>query len=149
MSEKITIDDLYSDTGAFNQEAALRALKNNIVFTRENEIVFNIDPEKLKARDSILLYALAKKVLKANEKIEDETVINSEIINKTKINRTYFPHKKVSGFPDFLISGMINSAAGEQRCPSSLVPSFPTNRALPCERESVHPCTPSQAHLPA
>lgn len=87
MSEKITIDDLYSDTGAFNQEAALRALKDKIVFTRENEIVFNIDPEKLKARDSILLYALAKKVLKANKKIEDETVINAEIINKTKINR--------------------------------------------------------------
>lgn len=87
MTDKITIDDLYSDTGTFNQEDVLHTLKNKIVFSRENEIIFNTDPANMSPRDAILLYALAKKVLKVNKKTEDETVTNAEIIDKTKINK--------------------------------------------------------------
>ena len=87
MTSKITIDDLYSDTGTFNEEAVLHTLKDKIIFTRENEIVFITDPTNLKAQNQILLYALAKKVLKINQKIEDEVITVAEVSDKTKMNR--------------------------------------------------------------
>ena len=87
MSGKITIDDLYSDSGTFNQEEVLLMLKGKIVFSRENDIVFNTDPTKLKVQDAILLYALAKKILKTNQRIEDEIITYSEVIKKTGINK--------------------------------------------------------------
>ena len=61
MSKTLSIDDLYTDTGTFDQQKVLQALHTRIVFTKDNEILFTIDPTKLKARDTILLYALAKK----------------------------------------------------------------------------------------
>ena len=87
MTDKITIDDLYTDAGTFNQETVLRMLKDKIVFTRENEIIFVIDPTNLKAQNQILIYALAKKILKVNQKTEDETITNTEIQDKTKLNQ--------------------------------------------------------------
>jgi len=83
MNKKITIDDLYTNTGVFDEEAVLLALKGKIYFTKENEIAFAIDVTKLKAQRVILLYVLAKKVLKANQKIDDEIITRSEITNKT------------------------------------------------------------------
>ena len=88
MTEKITIDDLYSDAGSFDEEAVLRMLKDKVVFTKENEILFAIDPTRLKARDAILLYALAKKVLRANQKIDEEIITNAEIIDKAKLKKS-------------------------------------------------------------
>ena len=85
MTEKISIDDLYSDVDSFDEEAVLRMLKGNVVVTKENEIVFLIDPTKLKAREAILLYMLTKKVLKQNQKIEDEVATSTEITEKTKL----------------------------------------------------------------
>lgn len=87
MANEITIDDLYTDPETFNQKAVLHMLKNKIVFTQEDEIVFIVDPTNLKARNQILIYALAKKILKANQKIENEAITNTEIKNKTKLNK--------------------------------------------------------------
>ena len=87
MANKISINDLYSDAGTFNEESALQTLKDKIVFTRENDILFTIDPTKLKDRSVILFYALAKKVLKNNQKIDDEIITNAEIIDKTKLKK--------------------------------------------------------------
>lgn len=88
MTEKITIDDLYSDAGSFDEEAVLKILKGKVIFTKENEVMFATDPAKLKARDAILLYVLAKKVLKVNQKIEDEIITRAEIVDKTRIKDT-------------------------------------------------------------
>lgn len=88
MTNKITIEDLYSDAGTFDEEAVLIMLKGKIVFTKENEILFAVDPTKLKARDAILLYALAKKVLMANKKIDDEIITNAEILDKAKLTKS-------------------------------------------------------------
>ncbi len=86
MTNKITIDDLYSDAGTFDEEAVLTMLKGKVVFTKENEVL--VDPTKLKARDAILLYVLAKKVLATNKKIDDEIITNAEIIDKTKLTKS-------------------------------------------------------------
>ena len=88
MTNKITIEDLYSDAGTFDEESVLQTLKGKIVFTRENDVLFTIDPTKLKARNAILLYALAKKVLKNNQKIDDEIITNTEIIDKAKLKKS-------------------------------------------------------------
>ena len=87
MTNKITIDDLYTDGAMFNQEAVLHMLKDKIAFTQEDKIIFLIDPKKLKAKNRILVYALAKKVLKANQKIEDEIITNPEIKENTQLNK--------------------------------------------------------------
>jgi hypothetical protein len=86
MEETISIDELYSDVGSFDEEAVLRMLKGKVTFSKENEIRFAMDPAKLKAREVILLYALAKKALKVNQKIDDETFTSAEVTDKTKLN---------------------------------------------------------------
>lgn len=88
MSKPLSLDDFYTDTGTFDQQKVLEALHSKIAFTRDNEILFTIDPLKLKARDAILIYTLAKKVLKANEKIESEAITNAEIMDKTKLSKS-------------------------------------------------------------
>lgn len=87
MKEKITIEDLYSDVGLFDQEAVLLTLKGKVTFSKENEILFTIDPANLKTSRVVLMYALAKKVLKVNEKIDDELISAAEITDKMRLNR--------------------------------------------------------------
>lgn len=86
MNSNITIDDLYSDAGSFDQALVLEALKGKVVFTPEHDTLFLEDTTKLGADKSILVYTLAKKVLKANGKIEDETVTPAEMGEKSKLN---------------------------------------------------------------
>ena len=88
MTNKITIDDLYSDVGTFDEEAVLTMLKGKVVITKENEILFTVDPTKLKARDATLLYALAKKILMANKKIDDGIITNAEIIDRANLKKS-------------------------------------------------------------
>ena len=85
MKDIITIDDLYSDAGSYDEEAVLLTLRGKIIFTKRHEILFVIDPTNLTARKAILLYALAKKVLKANQKIDDEIITNAEITDNVKL----------------------------------------------------------------
>jgi len=85
MTNKISIDDLYTDAGIFDEEAVLATLKDKVYFTKDNEIAFAIDVTKLKAQKAILLYALAKKVLKKNQRIDDEVITRSEVTEKTKL----------------------------------------------------------------
>lgn len=88
MTKPLSIDDFYTDTGVFDQQKVLEALHTKVAFTRENEIIFTIDPLKLKAKDAIILYTLAKKILKANGKIESEVITYSEIMDKTKLSKS-------------------------------------------------------------
>ena len=86
MNENISIEDLYSDTGSFDEQAVLRTLRGKITFSTENAIQFAIDPTELKTREAILLYILAKKALKVNQKIDDDTITSAEVTEKTKLN---------------------------------------------------------------
>ena len=86
MNENISIEDLYSDTASFDEQAVLRTLRGKITFSTENAIQFAIDPTELKTREAILLYILAKKALKVNQKIDDETITSAEVTEKTKLN---------------------------------------------------------------
>jgi hypothetical protein len=85
METKLSIDDLYTDSGSFDEQRILKILQGKIVFTKENEIIFVTDPNKLKAGGSILLYALAKKILALHKKIDSEIITSAEVASKTKI----------------------------------------------------------------
>ena len=87
MSRTLSIDDLYTDTGTFDEQIVLQALHQKVAFTKENEILFTSDPTKMKPRDVILLFALAKKILKIHSKIEADIITNAELIDKTKVNK--------------------------------------------------------------
>lgn len=128
MTEEITIDDLYSDAGSFDQKKVLRMLKGKVIFMRENEILFAVDPTKLKVQEVILLYALAKKVLKVNHKIDNEIITNAEIIDRAKLNKNTvnvtikrLKDKKIlmpsgSGYeiPAFKVEEVLNSLEGKK-----------------------------------
>ena len=87
MTNQVKIEDLYSDGAAFDKDAALQVLKENqIRFDKENQVLFGGDPSKYGAKRAVLLYALAKKVLKAHEKIESEAASRAEVAAGTGIS---------------------------------------------------------------
>ena len=86
MKDTMTIEDLYFDAGSFDEEAVLQTLKGKVTFSKQDEIQFAKNPAKLKGREVILLYALAKKALKVNEKIDDETFTSKEVTENTELN---------------------------------------------------------------
>lgn len=85
---QITIDDLYTDAGAFDEQKVLSVLKGKVAFTKDNDILFLIDPTKIKANEAIILFVLAKKILKLHKKIDSEIITFAELTDKVKINKS-------------------------------------------------------------
>lgn len=56
---KSVLDDLYSDSGAFDKEATVKVLKNFVVIQRNTNKIF-IKDQNLTNEEKILAYALAK-----------------------------------------------------------------------------------------
>lgn len=83
----LTIDDLYTDAGAFDEQKVLAVLRSKIAFSKSNEILFLADPSKMKASEAVILFALAKKILKLHDKIESEIITISELTDRIKINK--------------------------------------------------------------
>lgn len=88
MNTTLTIDDLYTDAGAFDEQKVLQVLRSKIAFTKTNEILFLADPSKMKAHEAILLYVLSKKILKLHNKIDSEIITAAELADKLKINKS-------------------------------------------------------------
>lgn len=83
----ISIDDLYTDAGTFEEQNVLEVLCPKVRFTKDNEIIFLADPSKMKASEAIILFAFAKKILKLHDKIESEIITKAELLDKVKINK--------------------------------------------------------------
>ncbi len=88
MNTTLTIDDLYTDAGAFDEQKVLQALRSKVAFTKTNEILFLVDPSKMTANEAIILYALSKKLLKLHSKVDSDIVTTVELADKLKINRS-------------------------------------------------------------
>ncbi len=88
MTTTLSIDDLYTDSGSFDEQAVLRVLHSKIVFTKDNDIIFISDPTKMKASEVVLLFALAKKILKFHSKIDSEVITSPELIDKAKMKKS-------------------------------------------------------------
>jgi len=81
-----TVDDLFSDSGPFDEATVVEALKPFITIQKTtNEIFFKTTSQTAEQR--ILLYGLAKKLLKAKGHIESEMITAQEIHKKTGIKK--------------------------------------------------------------
>jgi len=85
--EKDTIDELFSDGVPFDETAVVKTLKPYVNIQKSTNKIFLNNVDKLSAKNKILLYSLAKKLLKFSNHIDDETISALEFFNKTKIKK--------------------------------------------------------------
>jgi hypothetical protein len=74
---KTLIDELYTDSGAFDKERAVRVLKTILVIQRGEHSVFFKKDVALKTEDKILAYVLVKKLL-ASEGVEEQSGVSGK-----------------------------------------------------------------------
>ncbi|MFA5199359.1 MAG: hypothetical protein WC442_00410 [Candidatus Omnitrophota bacterium] len=86
MSNKITIESLFSDSGPFNEEEVVTALLPHLIIQKNSKEIFFKDT-KLSAEQKILAYGLAKKLLKSQSLIESEMITAAEVAEKTGIKK--------------------------------------------------------------
>ncbi len=86
MAEKLTITDLFSDNGPFSESEVVEALRPHITIQKANNSIYFKDT-KLTAEQKILVYGLAKKLLKAKNLIKDEMITAQEFHEATRIKK--------------------------------------------------------------
>jgi hypothetical protein len=85
-SKKPTVDDLFSDSGPFDEGAVVESIKPFVTIQKSTNEIFFKDSSPT-AEQRILIYGLAKKLLKAKGHIEDEMITAQEIHKKTGIKK--------------------------------------------------------------
>lgn len=86
MSEnKSIIEELYTDSGGFDRERVVQALKAVLNIQRGEHAVFFKKEMALKAEDKILAYALVKKLLKTEGISEMSSVSGKELKKQTDV----------------------------------------------------------------
>lgn len=87
MSDKKSIlEDLYSDSGAFDARHVVEALKPILSIKRGGgEVYFTGEGHALKNEDKILAFCLVKKLLKSEGVIEDAGTSGKEIHEQTEL----------------------------------------------------------------
>lgn len=84
--KKNTIDDLFSDSGPFDEAEVVKAIQPFVTIQKvTNEIFFKSSSQTTEQR--ILIYGLAKKLLKTKGLIESEMITAVEVQKKTSIKR--------------------------------------------------------------
>jgi hypothetical protein len=83
---KPTLDDLFTDSGPFDEAAVVEVLKPFITIQKSTNEIFFTDASPT-AEQRILLYGLAKKLLKAKGHIEHEMITAQEVHQKTGIKK--------------------------------------------------------------
>ncbi len=84
--KKSILEELYTDSGAFDTKRVVEILKPYINIRRGgNEIIFTNEGHDLKNGDKMLAYGLMKKLLKNEGLIEDESVSGGEMRKYTEL----------------------------------------------------------------
>ena len=96
-----TLDDLFSDSGPFDESAVIKAIHPFVTIQKStNEIFFR--ESSLTNEEKILVYGLAKKLLKTKGLITDDMITALEVHKKTGIKRgsidPTFKSLKTKGF---------------------------------------------------
>ena len=81
-----TIDDLYSDSGPFDEAEVVRALHPIITIQKSTNSIF-YRGGKLSNVQKVLAYALAKKLLKSKDRVKTEMMTAQEFHEKTGIKK--------------------------------------------------------------
>jgi hypothetical protein len=86
MTEKITIDSLFTDGGAFDEESVIKALQRHVTIQRKtNRIYFK--ESRLSVDKKILAFGLAKKLLESKGLLESEMLTAVEFQESTGIKK--------------------------------------------------------------
>jgi len=83
---KNTVDDLFSDSGPFDEAEVVRTLKPFITIQKSTNAIFFKDSSPT-VEQRVLIFGLAKKLLKAKNLIESEMITALEIHEKTGIKK--------------------------------------------------------------
>lgn len=83
---KPTLDNLFSDNGAFDESEVVTAIQPHVTIQRSTNAIFLKD-STLSVEKRILVYGLAKKLLKLKDLVEDEKITPLEIHQKTGIKK--------------------------------------------------------------
>lgn len=84
--KKNTIDDLFSDSGPFDEAEVVKAIQPFVTIQKAtNDIFFKSSSKTTEQR--ILIYGLAKKLLKIKGLVDSEMITAIEIQKKTSIKR--------------------------------------------------------------
>lgn len=80
MSEKKFIEQLFTDSGLINEGEATKVLKNFVTINRTNyEIYFKGEAKNLTVEERIIVYGLAKKLIKLGGYVDSEEFSAEEI----------------------------------------------------------------------
>ena len=83
---KHTIDDLFSDSGPFDEAEVVKAIQPFVTIQKAtNDIFFKSSTQKTEQR--ILTYGLAKKLLNMKGLVETDKITAVEVHNKTGIKK--------------------------------------------------------------
>ena len=83
---KPTVDDLFSDSGPFDEAVVVETLKPFITIQKSTNEIFFKDTSPT-AEQRILIYGLAKKLLKTKGHIDSEMITAQEVHDKTGIKK--------------------------------------------------------------
>lgn len=84
--KKHTVEDLFSDSGPFDEAEVVKAIQPIITIQKATNDIF-LKNSSLKADQSILAYGLAKKLLKTKGLIDSEMITAVELHKKTGIKK--------------------------------------------------------------
>lgn len=84
--QKLTIEDLFSDKGEYDEDVLVEVLFPHITIQKNTNNIF-FKGTKLSVDKKILAYALAKKLLKSKGLIDSEIITAQEIHEKTGIKK--------------------------------------------------------------
>jgi hypothetical protein len=84
--KKPTFDALFSDNGPFDEEAVVRALHNHVTIQRSTNRIFFKDTN-LSVEKKILVFGLAKKLLKLKGLTDEEFLTAQEFHEETGIKK--------------------------------------------------------------
>jgi len=83
---KPTVDDLFSDSGPFDEAEVVKSIQPFITIQKSTHEIFFKDSSPT-TEQRILIYGLAKKLLKAKGLIETEMITALEVHQKTGIKK--------------------------------------------------------------
>jgi hypothetical protein len=96
-----TVEDLFSDVGPFNEEEVVEAIQPFVTIQRSTNRIFLKDAG-ISADKKILVYGLAKKLLRAKGLVETEMITAQEFHEVSGIKKgtvdPAFKHLKDTGF---------------------------------------------------
>ena len=84
--KKHTVEDLFSDSGPFDEAEVVKAIQPIITIQKATNEIF-LKNSSLKTDQSILAYGLAKKLLKTKGLIDSEMITAIELHKKTGIKK--------------------------------------------------------------